>query len=146
MGVELRDNRGLCYGIRSNLWVREHGGYWNIRTNTDANNVREMVNGMLEEIEKVQQQGITQEELDKAKYRSVSLLSFQLRTPDDIGAKVYEMLKDKNPLDHFDHAKERYMAVTLEDVKRVANKYLDTDHYILSVSGNITKEELKEFE
>ncbi|MFP4547466.1 MAG: M16 family metallopeptidase [Fidelibacterota bacterium] len=146
MGVELRDNRGLCYSIRSNLWVREHGGYWNIRTNTDANNVSEMVSGMLEQIKKVQQEGVTREELEKAKYRSVSLLSFQLRTPDDIGAKVFEMLKNEQPLDHFDHAKERYMAVTAEDVKRVANKYLDPDHYILSVSGNITKEELKEFE
>ena len=145
MGVELRDNRGLCYGIRSNMWIRQHGGYWNIRTNTDADNVKEMVNGMMEQIEMIQKDGITQDELDKAKYRTISLLSLKVRTADDIGALVYNMLKNNQPLDYFDNSKNRIMAVTLEDVKRVANKYLDTKKYIMSVSGNIDEDFFKDF-
>lgn len=137
MGVELRDNRGLCYGIKSNLWIRHEGGYWNIRTNTGADNVKAMVNGMMEQIKLVQIEGITQEELDKAKYRSVSLLALQVRTMDDIGDLVFNMVKNKESLDTFDKSKDEIMAVSLEDVKRVANKYLDTENYIMSISGNI---------
>ncbi|MBN2280168.1 MAG: insulinase family protein [Candidatus Marinimicrobia bacterium] len=140
MGVELRDNRGLCYGIQSNLWVRSKGGYWNIRTNTDAENVKEMVTGMLEQIQGVQKNGITREELDKAKFRKISLLALNVRTSDDIGGLVYEMVRNDQPLDFFDQSAARYQAVTLEDVKRVANKYLDTENYIMSVSGNIPED------
>jgi len=145
MGVELRDNRGLCYGIRSNMWIRPEGGYWNIRTNTDADNVKEMVSGMLEQIELVQKEGVTQEELDKAKFRKISLLALQVRTPDDIGGLVFNLIRNGQPLDDFDHSAEKIMAVSLEDVKRVANKYLDTENYIMSVSGNIEEDFFKDF-
>jgi zinc protease len=145
MGVELRDNRGLCYNIRSNLWIREHAGYWNIRTRTDKKNVKEMINGMFEQIELVQEEGVTKDELEKAKYREISLLSYRVRAKDDMGNVVYSMLKHGHSLDHFDNAKERIMDVTLEDIKRVANKYLDTENYIISVSGNLEEDALDSF-
>lgn len=145
MGVELRDNRGLCYGIRSNMWIRPKAGYWNIRTNTDADNVKEMVSGMLEQIEMVQKDGVTQEEFDKAKFRAVSLLALRVRTPDDIGGLIYNSIKNGQPLDDFDHSADRIMAVTIEDIKRVANKYLDIDNYIMSVSGNIEEDFFENF-
>ncbi len=145
MGVELRDKRGLCYGVRSNLWVREHGGYWNIRTNTDREYLTEMIKGMFEQIELIQQEGITDEELEKAKARKISLLTLHVRTMDDIGGKIYSQLKYDRPLDYFDKRKERILSVTKEDVKRVANQYLDTQNYILAVSGNMKPEVLNEF-
>ncbi|HMA62023.1 MAG TPA: pitrilysin family protein [bacterium] len=145
MGVELRDNRGLCYNIKSNLWIRKNGGYWNIRTKTDKDNAKEMINGIFEQIEKVQEEGITKDELQKAKFRGISLLSYRVRAKDDLGSLVYNMLRYGQPLDYFDNSRERIMSVTLEDVKRVANKYLDTENYIISVSGDLEEDALDSF-
>jgi len=145
MGVELRDKRGLCYGVRSNLWIREHGGYWNIRTNTDRKYLTEMIKGMLAQIELIQQEGITDEELQKAKARKISLLTLHVRTMDDIGSKIYSQLKYDRPLDYFDKRKDRIMSVTKADVQRVANQYLDVNNYILAVSGNMDPDVLNEF-
>ncbi|MFO7916425.1 MAG: pitrilysin family protein [Candidatus Krumholzibacteriales bacterium] len=145
MGVELRDKQGLSYGIRSNLWVREEGGYWNIRTNTDRTKVARMIKGMFEEIRKVQENGVTAEELEKAKARKISLLSMYVRTPDDIGSIIYDQLKTGKPLDHFDRKRERIMAVTLQDIKEAANRYLDTENYIIAVSGDLDEHALDEF-
>jgi len=145
MGVELRDNRGLAYNIKSNLWIREHGGYWNIRPKTSKENIKEMIEGIFEQIELVQEEGITKDELEKAKYRGISLLSYRVRAKDDMGNLVYNMLRYGQPLDYFDKSKKRIMAVTLEDVKRVANKYLDTENYIISVSGNLEEDALDSF-
>ena len=145
MGVELRDKQGLSYGIKSNLWVRESGGYWNIRTNTDKTRVARMVRGMFDEIRKVQEDGVTAEELEKAKARKIGLLSLYVRTPDDAGYIVYDELKTGKPIDHFDRKRERILAVTLEDVKAAANKYLDTKNYVIAVSGDLDEHALDEF-
>jgi zinc protease len=99
MGVELRDKQGLSYRIRSNLWIREEGGYWNTRTNTDKTRVVRMIGGMFDEIRKVQEDGVTAEELEKAKTRKISLLSLYVRTPDDAGSIIFDQLKTGKPID-----------------------------------------------
>ncbi|MCK4716565.1 MAG: insulinase family protein, partial [Candidatus Marinimicrobia bacterium] len=145
MGVELRDKQGLSYGIESNLWIRSQGGYWNIRTKLDKKNLSKMIHGIFNEIEKVQKEGITAEELNKAKSRRIALLPLATRTPDDIGHIVFNQLQKHRPLDYFDKKRERIMAVTLEDVQLMANKYLDVNNYIISVSGNLAEDALDEF-
>ncbi|MBN1885081.1 MAG: insulinase family protein [Candidatus Krumholzibacteriota bacterium] len=145
MGIELRDRQGLSYGIKSNLWIRDEGGYWNIRTNTDKTKVARMIRGMFEEIRKVQEDGVTAGELEKAKARKIALLSLYVRTPDDVGAVVYDQIKNGRPLDYFDTRRERIMAVTLEDVRAAANRYLDTKNYIIAVSGDLDENALDEF-
>jgi len=145
MGVELRDKQGLSYGIESNLWIRDHGGYWNIRTKLDKKNLVKMIHGIFNEIEKVQKEGVTEEELIKAKARRIALLPLSTRTPDDVGHIVFSQLKKHRPLDYFDKKRERIMAVTMEDVQRMANKYFDTQNYIIAVSGNVSEDILDEF-
>ncbi|MBU4445688.1 insulinase family protein [bacterium] len=145
MGVELRDKQGLSYGIESNLWIRDQGGYWNIRTKLDKKNLTKMIHGIFNEIEKVQKEGITAEELNKAKSRRIALLPLATRTPDDVGHIVFNQLQKHRPLDYFDKKRERIMAVTMEDVQRVANKYLDVNNYIIAVSGNLAEDALDEF-
>ena len=137
MGLELRDKQGLSYGIKSTLWIRNHGGYWNIRTELDKDNVVKMIQGIFAEIEKVQKEGITDEELVKAKSQNISMLTLQTRTADDIAGVILKEIKDKKPLNHFDRRREAILAVSREDVQRLANKYLDVDNYIISVSGNL---------
>ncbi len=145
MGVELRDKQGLSYGIESNLWIRDQGGYWNIRTKLDKKNLSKMIHGIFNEIEKVQKEGVTSEELNKAKSRRIALLPLATRTPDDVAHIVFNQLQKHRPLDYFDKKRERIMAVTMEDVQRVANKYLDVHNYIISVSGNLAEDALDKF-
>lgn len=145
MGVELREKQGLSYGIKSQLWMRDHGGYWNIRTELDKDNVVKMVQGIFKEIEKVQKNGVTDEELNKAKARKISLLTLQTRTADDIASIIFNQLRDHKPLDHFDRQRDAIMAVSKEDVQRTANKYLDINNYIISVSGDLDENALDLF-
>ncbi len=145
MGVKLRVEQGLCYGITSDLWVRDNGGYWKIKTDVDKEYLTRMIQGMLDEIRLVQEEGVTDEELLEAKTRKIGLLPLYITTPDDVGAVVFESLRDDKPLDYFDHRKERIMAVTREDVQRVARKYLDTENFIIALSGNISDDVLDEF-
>ncbi|MFH1214546.1 MAG: pitrilysin family protein [Candidatus Neomarinimicrobiota bacterium] len=145
MGKELRDKQGLSYGIKSNLWIRDQGGYWNIRTELDKANLSKMIHGIFNEIDKVQKYGVTDEELEKAKARSIAMLSMNTRTPDEIGLIIFDLIQNKQPLDYFDQSKQRILAITKADIQRAANKYLNTDNYILAVSGDIAPDALDEF-
>ncbi|MFH1851702.1 MAG: pitrilysin family protein [Candidatus Neomarinimicrobiota bacterium] len=145
MGIKLRDEQGLCYGIKSNLWVRDHGGYWNIRTNVDKENVARMIQGMLDEIALIQGEGVTDKELLEAKTRKIGLLPLLISTADDIGATVFDAMTENKPLDYFDGRRERLIAVTKEDVQRVARQYLDVNNYIIGVSGDLAEDALDEF-
>jgi len=73
------------------------------------------------------------------------MLTMNTRTPDEIGAVIFDLIQEKKPLDYFDHSKERILAVTKADIQRVANKYLDTQNYIIAVSGNMAPDALNEF-
>jgi predicted Zn-dependent peptidase len=145
MGIELRVKQGLSYGIKSTLWIRDQGGYWNIRSELDKANVVKMIKGIFAEIEKIQKEGITEEELNKAKSRKISMLTLQTRTADDIANIIFDQWQDGKPLNHFDQRRDAIIAVTTEDVQRAAIKYLDINNYIISVSGNIAEDALDDF-
>jgi predicted Zn-dependent peptidase len=62
-----------------------------------------------------------------------------------MGSVIFDLIQDKKPLDYFDQSKQRILAVSKADIQRVAKKYLDTQNYILAVSGDITSDALDEF-
>ena len=145
MGKKLRDELGLSYGIKSNLWIRREGGYWNIRTHTDKDNVTAMIQGILAEIRRVQNELVSEDELNRAKARKIALLPLYVRTPDDIGNVLFSQLTDNLPRTRFDQSRDRILNVTHEDVRRVARRYLDAENYVIGVSGNLAENSLDQF-
>ena len=138
MGIELRDKQGLIYGIKSELFSKiDNIGYWKFNTKTAPENTEKVIKGIFTEIKKLFKGGITDEELIAAKNRQIGLLPFYVETPDDVAGIVFEMIKDKQSFDYFDKKADRILAVTKEDVLRVAKKYLTLDKYVIVVDGPI---------
>ncbi|NUN07778.1 MAG: insulinase family protein [Ignavibacteriaceae bacterium] len=143
MGIELRDKQGLIYGIKSELWSQSEGfGYWKFNTKTGPQNTGKVITGIFKEIKKFIEDGITDEELAAAKKRQIGLLPFYVETPDDAAQIVFDMLKDKKPLDYFDKKAQRIQAVTKADVIRMAKKYLTVDKFIIVVDGPVEQKDL----
>lgn len=143
MGIELRDKQGLIYGIKSELWsTSDNFGYWKFNTKTGPENTEKVISGIFTEIRKLLADGITDEELETAKQRQLGLLPFFVETPDDVAQRVYNLIKDKKPFDYFDKKAERILAVTKDDVLRVAEKYFTLDRFIIVVDGPIEENAL----
>ncbi len=143
MGIELRDRQGLIYGIKSELWApKDQIGYWKFNTKTGPKNVEKVLTGIFGEIRKLLKDGVTDDELRRAKDRQLGLLPLLVETPDDIASRVFELLDDRLPFDHFDRKAERIKAVTAGDVLRVARKYFTLDRYVAVVDGPITQDVL----
>jgi zinc protease len=133
--IELRDRKSLAYSVSA--FSKEAvdpgiiGGY--IATAPDKKD--EAVQGLLDEFRKLREVPVSQEELTRAKrsiignyeigLQSVSSQSADLANNELFGlgygfSKVYP---------------EKIQAVTAEDVRRVAQKYLDLDAYVISIVG-----------
>lgn len=143
MGVELRDKQGLIYGIKSELFAKvDNIGYWKFNTKTSPQNTEKVIKGIFSEIKKLLENGVTDEELNAAKNRQLGLLPFYVETPDDVAGIVFDMLKDKQPLNYFDKKADRILAVTKDDVLRIARKYLTPDKFVIVVDGPIEENSL----
>lgn len=143
MGVELRDKQGLIYGLKSEFWApTDRIGYWKFNTKTGPKNVEKVITGIFSEIRKLLDKGITDEELTAAKNRQLGLMPFYVETPDDVAGITWDLILDKRPLDSFDKKGQRILAITKDDVMRVAKKYFTLDKFILVVDGPIEEHSL----
>jgi zinc protease len=138
IGVELRDKQGLIYGLKSELWCPSGNiGYWKMNTKTGPKNVERVITGIFKEIRKLFAEGLKPEEIEASRNRQLGLLPMIVETPDDVATQVFTMLRDKEPLDSFDHKADRLKAVTADDLMRIARKYLTVDRFRIVVDGPI---------
>jgi len=143
MGKELRDKQGLIYGLKSELWVKnDHIGYWKFNTKTAPKNCEKVIKGIFSEIQKFFAEGATDEELKSAKERQLGMLPFYVETPGDVASLVFDMYTAKVSFDSFDKKAERIMAITKDDLMRVAKKYFTLDKFVICVDGPIEENSL----
>ncbi|MGE5682609.1 MAG: M16 family metallopeptidase [Bacillota bacterium] len=143
MGIELRDKQGLIYGLKSDYWApTDNIGYWKFQTKTSPKNVEKVITGIFKEIRKLLESGVTDEELAAAKNRQLGLLPFMVETPDDVASQAYDLIHSNRPLDSFDKKADRIIAISKDDIMKLAKKYFTLDKFIVVVDGPIEEHSL----
>ncbi len=119
---EIRVNRGLSYGVRSRLLPQVQPGPFVISTFTKNATTLETVKVALAELEKFRRDGVTPEELDKARAYLKGTFAIQNQTGSALAEALTDIAFYDLPADYYDRYLDRIMAVTLEDVARVAQR------------------------
>jgi zinc protease len=145
LGVNIRDNQGLAYGINCQSKTRLYGGIWFIQSKTESKNVKQLINTALKEMERMKTEPVTDEELSDAIKYYQGILPMVVETVDGIASIVRDQVYYHLPMDDFDTYPERLAKVTKEDVQRVAQKYLDTQNLVITVAGPVEENLLDEF-
>lgn len=132
--TEVREKRGLAYGISSSVFTAEHTGYLIAGTSTRIENREEVLGLMKETIADIAENGITQEELDKAKrFVAGSYAINNLDTSTKI-ARVLVGLQTQNlGVDYITDRQRQIAVVTLEDVNRIAKELLSVEPTVVVV-------------
>jgi len=132
----IRAEQGKTYGIRSRL---EHhpdfGTFW-IKTYTRNEEVVRTYKSILKEFKKFIDNGISEEELQKAKSFYLGAIPLQLETPQLIAQQVLDGFYNGFAIDEMRRAAIEINNVTLADVNRVAKKYLNSEAFILIIVGD----------
>jgi predicted Zn-dependent peptidase len=138
---EIREKRGLAYAVNSYLSRHTDTGSFTVYAGTRPENTAEVIRLITEEVAKVLDAGITADELARAKDSVeggtvLGLENTNRRMMRIGGAEVgsFEILS-------IDEIMERYAAVSLDDVRRVAAATLGGPR-TLAVVGPHTEEEI----
>ena len=133
---EIRSNRGLAYSVGSFYRAEVEYGIFGAYCFTKSASTAECIEVMRKLIKKTQVEGITQEELEWAKNSIVNNFIFEFTSAAQIVSKRVRITYDDLPKDFLETYRERIAAVTVEQVHRVAQRYLHPDRMILVVVGD----------
>lgn len=132
--LEIREKRGLAYGVSSGLGTFKNAAYLSAGTSTRAENLDEAVAVMKSEIAKLAEHGVTEAELEAAKkYIIGSYAINNLDTSGKIARVLVAIQTEDLGIDYIDRRREKIDGVKLSDVNRVAKELLSVEPTVVIV-------------
>jgi zinc protease len=131
--TELRDKKGLAYVtaffVRSDL----DPGYLGVYLATSPPKVEQALHGIQRILREVRDEGISQEELERAKAYLIGNYAIGLQGPLALASTMAFDERYGLGSDFYRRYPSKIEGVTKEDVLRVAQKYIDLDSYALVI-------------
>ena len=131
--LRIRDKLGLAYYVGAQNFVGLAPGYMAFYAGTTPEKVALVETEMLKEMEELRNGGLTQEELDRAKAKVIGQKKIARQ---DLGSLAMTTALDELyglGYQNTDEEDAKFQAVTLEQVRAAAQKYLKPDAYVVSV-------------
>jgi zinc protease len=122
--TEIREKRGLAYGIRTSLIWMDHSAIISGGTATRSDRAAETLSIIEKETKQVAEEGPTQDELDKAKAYLKGSYALGFDTSAKIAGQLVQLQLDKLGIDYPEKRGPLIDAVNLADAKRVAKRLL----------------------
>lgn len=142
---EIRVNQGLSYGVSSRMNMFKESGIYLISAATENKTTRKTIDVALAEVKKFREKGVSPDELSGAKNYLKGLFPMRLETPEALASQITDIEFYNLDPKFVDAYRQKIEAVTLDDIKRVANKYFDYQDVVLVVVTN-PKETKKDLE
>jgi zinc protease len=131
---EVREKRGLAYGVGSGLHTGEYANMLAIGTSTRADRAQETLELIREVVRGMAEEGPTEEELARAKTYLVGAYPINnLDSSAAIARTLVELQLDERGIDYIDRRVGYINAVTLDQVKAAARRLLVAEPAILVI-------------
>lgn len=131
---EVREKRGLAYGVNSYLVNFDHASSLGINTATRSDRANETLAIILDEVERMKVEGPSKEELEAAKKTIIGGYAVSnLDTSSSIAGTLVELQMSDLGIDYIDRRGELIGGVTLEQVKSVAERLFSVEPSVMIV-------------
>jgi len=141
---EIRMKKGLAYDIHSYIQYFNDTGSFNIYAGVEASRLREALQALIEELKRIKENKVPEEELKKAKEMYKGALSLSLEST--LSRAFWwgnRILFYGEPIT-FEEVKERIEEVKKEDIQSLAQHIFTSDRINLSLIGPFKKTTLEE--
>ncbi len=142
---EIREKRGLAYSIQSYLQSFRQTGLFCIYAGTKKDTFEQTLYLILEEMKKIKKDGITDEELNRAKESDKGALVLRLESSKSRMSYLATSQFYFNRIVPVDELTRKIDRIKKEDIVELANEIFIKDYICLSVIGNIKKLPMTEF-
>jgi predicted Zn-dependent peptidase len=134
--LNLREDKGYTYGAYSNFGGSKYRGTWQssaeVRTNVTGGAMKEF----MAELNRLRDQKVTPDELENAKRAIIGSFALSLETPQSLLQNIITQKLYNLPADYWDTYPQHVSAITVDDVQRVAQKYIDIAHLQVVAVGD----------
>lgn len=119
---EVREKRGLTYGIGSYLVPKDHAELVMGQVASQNDRIAAAIDVVKEEWQRISENGVTEEELEAAKTYLTGAYALRFDGNGPIARILVGMQMDDLPVDYIATRNDRIRAVTLDDIRRVAER------------------------
>ena len=130
---QLRDKESLAYALAFVARPNLDRGYIGVYMGTHPPKLGKAIDGVLRELRKVKEEGLTEEEVERGKKYLIGNFEIGLQTH---GAQANHMSLDELyglGFDHYQKYPQEIRKVSREDVNRVAKRYFALETYAIAV-------------
>jgi predicted Zn-dependent peptidase len=137
--LNLREEKGYTYGVYSDFSALRYPGPWraggSMRTEVTEAALTEFFN----EFQRIREQKVATEEIEASKRAIVASFALSLEQPARVLGFAVTSKQYGFPADYWDTYPAKIMAVTADDIQRVARKYLNPETLQLVAVGDASK-------
>jgi zinc protease len=137
--LNLREEKGYTYGVYSDFSALRYPGPWRAGGNMRTEVTEGALVEFFREIRRMREERVTTAELEASKRAIVASFALSLEQPTRVLGFAITRKEYGFAADYWDAYPAKIMAVTAEDVQRVARKYLNPDALQLVVVGDAGK-------
>ena len=120
----IREEKGLTYGISSNLALFTQAGYFVIGTDVKREFTQQTIDEIQKEIKILQTELVSENELETVKNYMVGSFAGSLNTPFDIADRYKVIFSENLPLDFYKNYIPNIQQISAIQLLETANKYL----------------------
>jgi zinc protease len=139
LGQRVRDKEGLAYSCTSFLNAGLAGGSWTALAGVNPRNIAKALVLMKEEIERVRQELVEEQELADAKQNQLGSALMELESTEGIARTSHNLAHFDLGLDYFVKRRQLFTKITREDLIEMAKKHLDSSRLSTVIVGPRSK-------
>jgi predicted Zn-dependent peptidase len=132
---EVRERRGLAYSVGSSVSRFVDTGVLVISAGVAPENLKEAATVIRQELQKLAEEAVSEEEMAKVRDYSVGNLRLGLETSMALGQRAGELLLTMGEIETIESVVEKLRAVTADDILRVARRIIQGAKPTLAVVG-----------
>lgn len=135
----LREDKAFTYGARSSLSSDKLIGSFSASASVRNDVTDSAVTEFMAELVKIQKEGVTEKELNAAKASIIGSFARSLESASTVASFAINTAIYNLPEDYYTNYLKNVSAVTLEDVKAMAEKYIKPEHANILVVGKASE-------
>ena len=137
--LNLREDKGYTYGAYSFFGGSKFRGTWGASSEVRTDVTEGAMKEFMYELNRLRDELATAEELENAKRAIVGSFALSLESPQALLGNIVTQKLYNLPADYWDTYPQKIAAITVADVQRVAQRYIDKDHLQVVAVGDASK-------
>jgi len=134
--TNLREDKGLTYGVTAGLYGYREGSAVMVSTQCDNRSVKSVVDETVNEIKKLADNPPEGEELNRLIQTASTGLASILDSPFNVINHIAAERLTGTPVDYFDRQQTAVASLSAETIGNCARRYLDPDKMLIAVVGD----------